>query len=358
MKIFLSSTANTKFINEFLEFNQISYQKIDLWNPEIDPPGRYILDYNKLTQESTLLILDGTVFYALCQWPQSQQQLLNFCKKNNHIWVWDDLDGLVYNLYNTKTLLEIDQVISNKSVTIFVDGMLSDRHPLTQLKNIVWHSRPHSVFMRAPRIKNAIVTKKNCSRDFMLTMRKKQGAPERVFLWNTLRDREGLLERGWTNFTDSKTKKSDIWLGEQEHQSTWLDGHPSMDLYLDSWLELVPETLYRNGFFVTEKTIKPITTQTPFLIFGTCGYLKYLHSFGFKTFDSLISEQYDSEFHYEDRVQLLVNQLEDIVRNGAKDFYLASRHILEHNQNRLFEITGRWTYDSDRFIRQHLEQLL
>jgi hypothetical protein len=136
---------------------------------------------------------------------------------------------------------------------------------------------------------------------------------------------------------------------------TWGDGHASMDLYRDSLVEMVPESWYKHGYFVTEKTTKPMATKTPFLILSTCFYLEYLKSLGFKTFHSLIDESYDQQYRVQDRVRLAVQSLEDIVRNGARSFYDAAQPILEHNHSRLCEIQGLWQYELDIMLQREFE---
>jgi hypothetical protein len=44
---------------------------------------------------------------------------------------------------------------------------------------------------------------------------------------------------------------------------------------------------------LTEKTFKPIAMGMPFVIVGTQGSLKYLRSYGFKTFGDIWDESYD-----------------------------------------------------------------
>lgn len=45
--------------------------------------------------------------------------------------------------------------------------------------------------------------------------------------------------------------------------------------------------------FVTEKTMKPIAHQHPFMIFGQSNTLAHLHALGFETYENLFDESYD-----------------------------------------------------------------
>lgn len=65
--------------------------------------------------------------------------------------------------------------------------------------------------------------------------------------------------------------------------------------YAESSIEVVLETLFddcRNH--LTEKTLRPIACGKPFIVAASPGTLKYLKSYGFKTFDGMINEAYDT----------------------------------------------------------------
>ena len=69
-----------------------------------------------------------------------------------------------------------------------------------------------------------------------------------------------------------------------------------VDLMRRGKFHIVVETDLGNGKYqqrITEKTLKSIATQTPFLIFGAPYSLQYLHELGFKTFDHVLDESYD-----------------------------------------------------------------
>jgi hypothetical protein len=350
MNIIVKDDENITTITEYLDFNLISYTRNSLWNPNIDQFGRNELSDELVHNDSTLLILDHTTFINLCSWPTSLTQLIKFCSNNNKIWVWSNIDGLLVSTTHQSILLSLDKQVISSCITVFVDGKLSDHHPLVKLKNIQFKIFPYNFFLQRHRLRSAVVDKSNCSKDFMLTTVKKSDRPHREILWNQLTAIPGLVDCGHVNYGSGQTR-----IGQQAFQHGWSDGYPSMDLYRNSWLELVPETMYRGGYFVTEKTTKPIATKTPFLTVSTRYYLEYLKQLGFQTFGNIIDEGYDQQSMVEDRIQLMLLQLQDIVKNGAESFYNECASVLEHNQNRLFEISGRNQYDMDLFIAENLE---
>jgi hypothetical protein len=57
------------------------------------------------------------------------------------------------------------------------------------------------------------------------------------------------------------------------------------EIYKSVFLELVPETVHNDPWFVTEKTYRPICMKTPFLAVGS-HFRGHLASLGFRTFDN------------------------------------------------------------------------
>ena len=81
------------------------------------------------------------------------------------------------------------------------------------------------------------------------------------------------------------------------------------ELFLDSYVNIIGETLFVNvpyGFnrsFVTEKTFNAIANNQMFIIVGQAGSLDLLKSLGYKTFDGIIDESYDSILNNELRLK-------------------------------------------------------
>ena len=95
----------------------------------------------------------------------------------------------------------------------------------------------------------------------------------------------------------------------------------------ESLLYLVTETVATGRrLHLTEKTFKPICLRMPFIIVGTRGSLKYLRSYGFRTFGHIWDESYDDELHDDQRIEKIA-------------FTLKSMDILPpHEKQRLFDM--------------------
>ena len=126
--------------------------------------------------------------------------------------------------------------------------------------------------------------------------------------------------------------------GETDHpmHSCWLS---LFDECADSLLYLVTETVATGRrHHITEKTFKPIAMGMPFVIVGTKGSLKYLRSYGFKTFESIWDESYDDA---EDdvritRISSLLRSLDELPVSSKRDLFEMAKPIIEHNWNHFY----------------------
>jgi hypothetical protein len=124
-------------------------------------------------------------------------------------------------------------------------------------------------------------------------------------------------------------------------------GHPMHSCWLSLFDEcasslafVVTETVFhgrRNH--LTEKTFKPICMRMPFVLVSTAGSLKYLRSYGFRTFGELWDESYDNEINDDARLEKISDLLVSLDRldNGEKQrLYQRALPILEHNYQHFY----------------------
>ena len=145
-----------------------------------------------------------------------------------------------------------------------------------------------------------------------------------------------------------KTKYSDIdnvfeqqmlplhFKNETDHpmQSCWLD---LFDESAESLLYLVTETVATGRrHHLTEKTFKPIAMGMPFVIVGTQGSLKYLRSYGFRTFGDLWDESYDDEPDDHKRIEKIARVLKQLAGSNLQDIFESAHEIIEHNWNHFY----------------------
>ena len=331
----------------WLKYNEIPYQKKHFWDNSING---YRLPEDL---EHSIVIWNHEELSSFFTLESSISQLLDFFKRNNKLWIVG-VDSAMGCLAETKKLQMLEGLISKNQLFLLLDAPPTDLCWLAHLQNISVTELSSSWFLSAPvRIQSAGLGKNDVCHDFLLTMILRKNRPHRKLVWESLCQRPGLQDRGLVSVRKHRDKFR--WVGKTCPLSSWQDGHASMDLYQDCWIEVVCETAYKHIYFVTEKTRKPLVTKTPFLIVSTCGYLEHLHNLGFRTFQGLIDERYDQYHRLEDRICAMLDVLEHIIDNGAEQFYHASQDILDHNFARQCEISGGWLYECEQAMWRMLE---
>jgi hypothetical protein len=119
--------------------------------------------------------------------------------------------------------------------------------------------------------------------------------------------------------------------------SCWLS---LFDESADCLLYLVHETIAKGRkLHLTEKSFKPICLKMPFIIVGTCGSLRHLRSYGFKTFSDIWDESYDDEKDDVirlERIVSLLRSLDELPAEGKQDLFDMAQEIIEYNYNHFY----------------------
>lgn len=142
------------------------------------------------------------------------------------------------------------------------------------------------------------------------------------------------------------------WLPSNLTTSSQSAGYSRQD-YRICWWDVVLETLYDDQrWHLTEKILRPIACNKPFLLLSTPGALGYLRSYGFRTFHDIIDESYDLETDPVQRMTRVTEVMEYIRQLSAaerKEMQRAIRHITAYNQQRFF---------SDAFIQEVWQEFM
>ena len=95
--------------------------------------------------------------------------------------------------------------------------------------------------------------------------------------------------------------------------ASWASADITLSDYEATDIEVVLETLFDDPRQqLTEKILRPIACGQPFILASTAGSLEYLRSYGFKTFDDIWNEQYDSVVDAEERLVSIVDLMRHI----------------------------------------------
>jgi len=83
--------------------------------------------------------------------------------------------------------------------------------------------------------------------------------------------------------------------------------------YNSTDIEVVLETLFDDSrLHLTEKSLRPLACEQPFILAGTHGSLEYLRSYGFKTFNNCWDESYDTVEDPKERLIKIANLMKQI----------------------------------------------
>jgi hypothetical protein len=111
------------------------------------------------------------------------------------------------------------------------------------------------------------------------------------------------------------------------------------ELYQDSFCNIVTESQLdvdqSGGVFLTEKTFKPIKHAQMFFIVGAAGSLAQLRKMGYRVFDDVLDNNYDTIEDPTQRWLALRDSIQQAYQQGLQDLYLRCQSDIEHNQ-RLF----------------------
>lgn len=118
------------------------------------------------------------------------------------------------------------------------------------------------------------------------------------------------------------------------------------ELYTQSYFQIIIETHFdadqSGGTFITEKTWKPIKYGQPFVVIGPVGTLQALRDDGYRVFDSVLDNSYDTITDNTQRYIAVRKLLEYIQQQGAADVYakcVDDVHWNQRNFNTLRAVT-------------------
>lgn len=141
-----------------------------------------------------------------------------------------------------------------------------------------------------------------------------------------------------TDFALTNYNLEDFYV-KNETTSCFSADYDSLD-YNECGLEVVLETLFDdNRNHLTEKALRPIACNKPFILASTPFSLEYLRNYGFKTFHGLIDETYDTIIDPVQRLNAIVNELKRISCLSAtnkQDLWKQLNAIAAYNQKLFF----------------------
>jgi len=109
--------------------------------------------------------------------------------------------------------------------------------------------------------------------------------------------------------------------------------------YTKTNCSIVLQTVFDNRIHLTEKTLRPIACGHPFMILSGPGTLKYLRTYGFKTFHPFIDESYDLETDSDKRMTMVISEMDRINKLPQADqehIWKSCAVLARHNKELFF----------------------
>jgi len=117
-----------------------------------------------------------------------------------------------------------------------------------------------------------------------------------------------------------------------------------VNVYNNSHYSIIAETSTTNNYnFYTEKIAKPLISKRPFVVFAGKNYLKNLKLLGFKTFNNIINESYDTIDNDYDRYEKAWAEVEKLTAHNPITVLKEIESILIHNQQHF--ISTDWYHE-------------
>lgn len=116
---------------------------------------------------------------------------------------------------------------------------------------------------------------------------------------------------------------------------------PTKGRNIPEYVHLRNSVPYANSVFLTEKTARPLLWGMPFFLNSGQYALKALRDLGFKTFDSLWDESYDTISDADDRAAAMHDSISSVLAMPFDELQKRIQHnrnIFKHNQSRFIEL--------------------
>ena len=129
--------------------------------------------------------------------------------------------------------------------------------------------------------------------------------------------------------------------------------------YVDTYFSLITETVCAESAFSfrTEKMAKPLAMGHPFIIASTPGFYRDLRNLGFRTFENIIDESFDSIENAQQRLDRVIDIVHDLCQQDLSSFLSACRDTCKYNQQHLAELRDKTNREFPnrffQFLKQH-----
>jgi hypothetical protein len=147
------------------------------------------------------------------------------------------------------------------------------------------------------------------------------------------------------------------YLKQELFRQEWGEIYLEPRAYIDTYFSVVTETVCAESMysFRTEKIAKPLAMGHPFVVASTPGFYRDLRQLGFRTFDHVIDESFDSIQNAQDRMDRITDIVADLCAQDLSSFLSVCEDVCKYNQQHLTEFTAQTRRDFPERFFQFLE---
>ena len=132
---------------------------------------------------------------------------------------------------------------------------------------------------------------------------------------------------------------SDDYVKSHIFKKQWGEAYIRPEPYIDTYFSLVTETVFDSPWsFRTEKIWKPIIMGHPWIAVANHGFYRSLRNLGFRSFDSLIDENFDYIGEGDKRISRIATVVQDLCNQDLPSFLEQARSICIYNQQHAREL--------------------
>ena len=217
--------------------------------------------------------------------------------------------------------------------------------------------------------KHVVITPANLQKQFLIYNRAWAGSREYRLKFVELLQQQNLVDSCQTSFNPVDPEHDVHYTAHEFKNTAFKPAHiqdtfpttaasscSSADFtaedYANTKFEVVLETLFDdNRIQLTEKILRPVACGHPFILASTPGSLAYLRDYGFKTFDGIINESYDTESDPVKRLNLIVAAMKTITA------WTQQEQLLNHAKIKEITNYNKQHFFSEQFFNSIIAEL-
>lgn len=149
------------------------------------------------------------------------------------------------------------------------------------------------------------------------------------------------------------------WVKPHLFGDEWGDVYINPAPYIDTYFSLVSETVFDSPYsFRTEKIWKPIIMGHPWICMANSGFYRDIRNMGFRTFDGIIDESFDTIDDSQLRIERVYQVVRDLCQGDLSAFLQACQEVCIHNQQHAKMLAEQYLKQTpERFLSWATEYL-